>query len=57
MSVRMVTVSWDKKMVASDLETGQTLVTLLLLLLLFFLLTSSFQLDFFRLMVDVSMQC
>ncbi len=49
----MVTVSWDKKMVASDLETGQTLVTLLL----FFLLTSSFQLDFFRLMADVSTQC
>lgn len=32
-SVRAVTVSWDKNMVAADLETGQTLVTLLLLLL------------------------
>lgn len=28
-SVRIITVSWDKKIVAWDLETGQTLVTLL----------------------------
>lgn len=30
MSVRIITVSWDKKIVALDLETGQILVTLLL---------------------------